>query len=107
MFGQPRLGCARFADEQEGAIGGQRGDGDFDDALAAEVLGANFGGAGLAAEDVGADRLGREEPAVGASVAIGGFEGFQFGGVFLLGGTAEDGTVRLGGRIGRCLRFGG
>ena len=47
MLGEPRLGRARFAEQEQGAVGDERRDGDLDQPLVADVLGRDLQRAAL------------------------------------------------------------
>ena len=57
-----RLRRARFADQQQRAVGDQRGDGDFDEPLVADVFGRDVQLAAFAAADISQHRARRHPP---------------------------------------------
>ena len=85
MFGDPAFGRAGDAEEEEGAVCGEGGDGDLDGAAVADVFGGDLGAVGeFRAEEVighgpgGEFPLGRTRPGVvggegGKFVVVGGF----------------------------------
>ena len=94
MLRHPGLGRAGHAEEQQGPVGGQRGDGHLDEAALADVLGRDLGAVGQrAAEQVGGHRPGRQPPAGRSRPVVGGGQRGQLGGV--------DGPRR---GAGRCRR---
>ena len=102
MLGQPALGRARLADQQERPVGDERGDRDLDQPLVAQVLGRDVVPAGLAAADVGVDGAGRHVPAGRLLVLIGRGQRFELAGEQDLGRHAQD--IREG---CRCAAFDG
>ena len=101
VFAHPAFGGSGQAVEEEGAVGGKRGDGDFHQAAVADVFG--FDGEAVfqgAADEVGDDGLRRELPVVRHGVGFLLFEFVQFFGGLLFGVLAED--VVHGGSLWGC-----
>ena len=95
MLRHPRLGRARHAQQQQCAIGGERGDGRLYQAARADILGADLGAVrSLAAQQVSEDGLRRHRPAFGALPLLFA-ERLDLSGVSRLGGRAKGGGVGL------------
>lgn len=108
MFGDPGFGGAGDAVEEEGAIGGECCDGDFDDASVTDVFGGDFGAVGEgAAEEVGGDGPGGEVPVGGAGAIVLVGEGGEFVGVLVFGVLAEKGGDGVGGWVAFGFVLGG
>ena len=91
VLADPRLGRAGDAEQQQGAVGGQRGDGDLHQPALPDVLRGDRRAVGQhAAEQVGDDRPRRQLPARWARPVVGGGQRGQLVGVRLLGVRAQD-----------------
>ena len=86
VLGHPGLGGAGHAEQQQGAVGGEGGDGDLDDAARAHVLGCDHRAVRQrAAEQVGGDGPRRQLPAGRARPVVGGGERGELVGEGVLG----------------------
>ncbi len=90
VLGEPGLGGAGLADQEQRAVGDEGGDRDLDEALVADVFRRDLHVADGAAGDVGEDGAGGHLPAGGLVVLVGGGEGVDLAGEEDLGGGAED-----------------
>src|SRR5690606_39043504 len=88
VFGQPGLGRAGDAEQQQRPVGGQGGDGDLDDAAGADVLGRD---PVAVAEDVGGDRPRRQLQAGRARPVVLLGEQGQFVRVLVFGVRTQNG----------------
>src|SRR5581483_151849 len=87
----PGLGRAGHAEEEQGPVGGQRGDGDLDEAALPDVLRGDLRTVGQPApEEGGGHGPGRKPPARRSRAVVGGGQGGELGGVLDLGVGAHD-----------------
>ena len=90
MLRNPTFSGAWQADQQQGAVGSQGGDGDLDHPPTADVLWLDHGAiAKGATKNIGSHGPGRKPPASRARAVVLALQGAQFLGVLMLGMLTE------------------